>query len=514
MDKKRCFNDRISTFQRISSILHHMNDTEFVKIQNIFEKQGLNRWKIALTTAKERIQKLKKLRDAIVERQNDFYEAVWQDFHKPRFEAWLSEIFPAIEEIDYTISHLKKWMNDKRASKVFFLPTTKSRLHYEPKGRVLIFSPWNYPFLLLVNPIISAIAAGNVIIAKPSHKTPHVSAVLAKLFRELFPDDEIAIIEGNGSEIGDKLLALPFDHIFFTGSPKVGAHIAEMAAKQHASITLELGGKSPAILLPDVNIKKNIKQIAWGKTLNAGQTCIAPDYALCPQDKVQEFAEAFANEIKQMYGDTDAKRHESNDIVHIVDKHATERHAALIKDAIAKGATQIIGGVSDIENCYTPITVLTNVTPDMDIMKSEIFGPILPIVAYKTLDEAIQFVQTRPKPLALYIFGKSKSNIDRVLRETTSGSTCVNNTIIQIENLDVPFGGVGMSGTGNYHGFYGFKTFSHERNIMVQKGIDVVTFFHPPYGIIPGNMRSKIQNIAEKALRRLKAMQNAAKPRS
>jgi aldehyde dehydrogenase (NAD+) len=175
-----------------------MSDTESVKIQNIFEKQGQNRWKIALTTAKERIQKLKKLRNAIVERQNYFYKAVWLDFHKPQFEAWLSEIFPAIEEIDYTISHLKKWMNDKRASKVFFLPTTKSRLHYEPKGRVLIFSPWNYPFLLLVSPIISAIAAGNVIIAKPSHKTPHVSAFLAKLFSDTFPENEIAIIEGNG----------------------------------------------------------------------------------------------------------------------------------------------------------------------------------------------------------------------------------------------------------------------------------------------------------------------------
>jgi aldehyde dehydrogenase (NAD+) len=397
-------------------------------------------------------------------------------------------------------------MNDKKASRVFFLPTSKSVLHYEPKGRVLIFSPWNYPYLLLVNPIISAIAAGNVIMAKPSHKTPHVSAFLAKLFADTFPENEIAIIEGNGSEIGDQLLALPFDHVFFTGSPNVGAHIAEMAAKNHASITLELGGKSPAIILPNASIKRHIKQLAWGKTLNAGQTCIAPDYALCPQDKVQELAEAFANEIKRMFGDTDAKRHESKDFVHIVDKHATERHAALIKDAIAKGATQVIGGVSDIDNCYTPITVLTNVTPDMEIMKSEIFGPILPIVAYNKLEDAIQFVQSRPKPLALYIFGTNKSEIDYVLSNTTSGSSCVNNTIIQIENLEVPFGGVGMSGTGNYHGFYGFKTFSHERNIMQQKCFDVVTFFHPPYGKHFGSLHSKIQGLAEKALRYIKSM--------
>ena len=483
-----------------------MNDNTFVKIQNIFEKQKENRWKIAQTTAKERIQKLKKLRDAIVKRQDDFYKAIWQDFHKPQFEAWLSEIFPAIEEIDYTISHLKSWMKDKKVRRIFFLPTTKSKLHYEPKGQVLIFSPWNYPFLLLVNPIISAIAAGNVIIAKPSHKTPQVSTFLAELFADIFPENEIAIIEGNGSEIGDKLLELPFDHVFFTGSPKVGAHIAEMAAKHHASVTLELGGKSPAIILDDVKIADAAKKIAWGKCLNAGQTCIAPDYALCPQNKVQEFANAIAEEVKRMFGNTEAERHSSKDFVHIIDRQATERHTALIKDAIAKGATQVIGGLSDIENRYTPITALIDVTPDMKIMQSEIFGPILPIVSYKTLDEAIAFVQSRPKPLALYIFGTNKKHVNYVIQNTTSGSTCVNNTIIQIENLNVPFGGVGMSGTGNYHGLYGFKTFSHERNVMTQKGFDAVKIFHPPYGIVAESLRSKIQNFAEKALRFLKSM--------
>ena len=222
--------------------------------------------------------------------------------------------------------------------------------------------------------------------------------------------------------------------------------------------------------------------------------------------KVQGFASAFAEEIKRMFGDTEAKRYDNKDFVHIIDKHATERHAALIKDAIAKGAKQVIGGISDIENCYTPITALIDVTPDMEIMKSEIFGPILPIVTYKTLDEAVQFVQGRPKPLALYIFGTNKQDIDSVLCRTTSGSTCINNTIVQIENLEVPFGGVGMSGTGNYHGFYGFKTFSHERNIMEQKGFDMVQFFHPPYGIVEGSLRSKIQKFAEKALRFYKSM--------
>ena len=351
------------------------------------------------------------------------------------------------------------------------------------KGRVLIMAPWNYPFLLFLSPIAAAIAAGNVVIAKPSHKTPRVSAVLEALIADVFEKDEVAVVQGAGAELGDKLLALPFDHVFFTGSPKVGAHVAELAAKIHAGVTLELGGKSPAFILEDARIADAARKIAWGKCLNAGQTCIAPDYVLCPRSLVTELATAVADNIKKMYGDTDEARKECENFVHIVEPHAVERHKALMLDAVAKGAKAVIGGADycEIAGRYTPATVLTGVTPDMEIMQSEIFGPILPIIAYDSLDEAIQFVQSRPKPLALYIFGKSKRDIDRVLRETTSGSTCVNHCILQIENLSVPFGGVGMSGTGNYHGFYGFKTFSHERNIMYQGAFDPLSFLYPPY---------------------------------
>lgn len=473
------------------------------EIKSLFEAQGKKRWAVVNTTAKDRIVKLQKLRKAIVDRQQEFYDAVWADFHKPRTEAWLTEVFPALEEIDYNIAHLPDWMEDKPASWSWMFPLNRSVSHFEPKGRVLIMAPWNYPFLLFIAPVAAAVAAGNVVIAKPSHKTLHVSEFLESLIAGVFEQDEVAVVQGAGAEVGNRLLALPFDHMFFTGSPQVGAHVAECAAKVHAGVTLELGGKSPTIVLDDVKIADAAKKIAWGKCLNAGQTCIAPDYVLCPRRLVQPLAEVVADNIMKMYGDTEEARRSSENFVRIVESKAVERHKALIEDAIAKGAKAVIGGAVYCESAdrYTPATVLTGVTPDMDIMQGEIFGPILPIVAYDSLDEAIQFVQSRPKPLALYIFGKSERDIDRVLRETTSGSTCVNHCILQIENLSVPFGGIGMSGTGNYHGIYGFKTFSHERNVMHQGAFDPLSCLYPPYYKAGDKgWRAKIQQIVKKIL--------------
>ena len=473
-------------------------------LQNIFDAQGENRWKIAQTSVKERIAKLLKLRKAIETRQQEFYDAVWADFHKPKTEAWLTEVYPALQEIDHTVNHLPDWVEDKDGCWSFLFPLNSSVSHFEPKGRVLIMAPWNYPFLLFISPVVAAIAAGNVVIAKPSHKTPHVAEVLESIIKEVFPQNEVAVVQGAGAEIGDQLLALPFDHVFFTGSPNVGAHVAEEAAKIHAGVTLELGGKSPVIVLDDVKIKDAAKKLAWGKCLNAGQTCIAPDYMLCPRRLMQPLAEAIADNIKKMYGNTDEARRNSDIFVHIVESRTVERHQALIKDALDNGAKAVLGAQfspEDIENRYTPATVLTDVKPDMRIMESEIFGPILPIIAYDSLEEAIAFVQARPKPLALYIFGKSEVKINEVIARTTSGSTCVNHCILQIANQSVPFGGVGMSGTGNYHGIYGFKTFSHERNVMRQSALDTMTFLYPPYHKEnEKSWRAFIQNLAKKIL--------------
>ena len=469
----------------------------------LFEAQGKKRWQVARTTAKERIAKLQKMRKAVLTHQDEFYDAVWADFHKSKTEAWLTEVYPTISEIDYAVNRLPDWMEDKDGSWSLMFPTNSSRTHFEPKGRVLVMAPWNYPFLLFLNPIISAVAAGNVVIAKPSHKTPRVSAVLETLIAEVFEKDEVAVVQGAGAELGDALLALPFDHVFFTGSPKIGAHVAEMAAKVHASVTLELGGKSPAFILEDVKIADAARKIAWGKCLNAGQTCIAPDYVLCPSKLVQQFAEEVAKNMRKMYGDSEEARKSCDNFVRIVESRAVERHKALMLDAVGKGATAVIGGAEfcDCEERYTPATVLTGVTPEMDIMQSEIFGPILPIIAYDTLKEAISFVQGRPKPLALYAFGRKQPAIDKVVAETTAGSTCVNHCILQIENLSMPFGGVGMSGTGNYHGFYGFKTFSHERNIMEQGAVDAMVGLYPPYYAPQDKgLRAKFQRIAKKIL--------------
>jgi aldehyde dehydrogenase (NAD+) len=464
------------------------------ELEALFKAQEERRWAIASTNASSRVAKLRKLRDAILRRQDELYAAIMKDYGKSPFESWLTEVFPSIAELDHTIKGLGKWMKDEKARGCLILPGAKSYVRYEPKGRVLIMSPWNYPFQLLIAPIVSAIAAGNVVIAKPSNKTPATSAFLASLLGEVFPNDEVAVVEGQGSVLGELLLGLPFDHFFFTGSPKIGAHVGEAAEKAHAGLTLELGGKSPTILLSDVDVPDAAAKIMWGKCLNAGQTCIAPDYLFCPRALVAPFVAAAAAAVKRMYGETAESRRASKDFVRIVDVSACRRHEELVKDALAKGAKLELGGTFDSEERYAPPTILTGVTKDMAIMAEEIFGPILPILAYDGIEEVFAFIHDRPKPLALYVFGKDRSNLDEVLDRTTSGSACVNDLIVQIENLDVPFGGIGMSGTGNYHGRYGFRAFSHERNYMRQGAINMTKAFYPPYG---GNMQGWMKSVVE-----------------
>ncbi|HOU60141.1 MAG TPA: aldehyde dehydrogenase family protein [Rectinema sp.] len=451
------------------------------QLDKLFESQAERRWKLALTGPEERIVKLKKLRSAILSRSDELYAALNSDFGKPAFEAWLTEVFPCIEEIDVAVRHLKVWMKGRRAKGTLILPFSSTRVRYEPKGRVLIMAPWNYPFQLLIAPLVSAVAAGNCVIAKPSNKTPHTAAFIADLIAGVFDSQEVAIVEGSGSTLGDFLLELTFDHIFFTGSPAVGVKVGQAAARMHAGLTLELGGKSPAILLRGANLKQASKRIAWGKFLNAGQTCIAPDYLFCPMELVGEFSVEMRLAIESFYGKSEEERQASPDYPRIVDKAACARLERIVSEAISKGAKLEFGGRFDVENRYVSPTLLTGVQIDMAIMAEEIFGPILPVLAYDSLDEAIEFIRSRPKPLALYILGKDKKSAERLLAETTSGSVGINDLIVQIENLDAPFGGVGMSGTGSYHGFYGFKTFSHERTVLYQGPISAVEKFYPPY---------------------------------
>jgi len=455
--------------------------SEKKQLMDLFELQGAARWRMAATGPDERIAKLKRLRAAILARQEGLYAAVAGDFRKPRTEAWLTEIFPSIEEIDFTLRRLRRWMRGTRAGGALILPLSSTRVRYEPKGRVLIMSPWNYPFQLLIAPLVSAVAAGNCVIAKPSSKTPKTAAFLAELIAEVFPAEEVAVVEGKGSVVGDLLLELPFDHIFFTGSPNIGAKVGEAAARTHAGLTLELGGKSPAILLRGANLRQAARRIAWGKCLNAGQTCVAPDYLLCPRELVGDFAAAMRAAVETLYGHTEEACEASPDFPRIVDTVACVRLELLVADAVEKGAALEFGGRFNVQNRYAAPSLLTGVRPDMAIMGDEIFGPILPVLAYDTLDEAIEFVRERPKPLSLYVFGSDAESAERILASTSSGSAAINDLVVQIENLNAPFGGVGMSGTGSYHGFYGFKTFSHERTVLRQGPLSAAEWFYPPY---------------------------------
>ena len=463
-------------------------------LESLFEAQGEARWAIASTNANERVAKLESLRRAILARRDGLYEALWSDFRKSSPEAWLTEIFPTIEEIGYAAKRLGSWMRGRRARGTFFLPGARSRLRYEPKGRVLIMAPWNYPFQLALAPLVSALAAGNTVILKPSNKTPATSAFIASLLEPLFPPEEVAVVEGPGRLLGELLLELPFDHLFFTGSPRVGARVGEAAARLHAGLTLELGGKSPCVMLPDADLEKAAAKIMWAKCLNAGQTCVAPDYLFCPRPLVPAFAAAAEAAVRRMYGADEEARRASPDFPRIVDREACSRHASLVEDAVAKGARLEFGGRFDPDGRYSSPTLLTGVRPEMAVMDEEIFGPILPVLAYDEVEEAVEFIRSRPKPLALYAFGSPRRAEREILERTSSGSACVNDLILQVENLDLPFGGVGMSGTGSYHGFQGFRTFSHERNVMVQGPWSPVSAFYPPYGRgLQGRLRALVE---------------------
>jgi aldehyde dehydrogenase (NAD+) len=456
-------------------------NTDTTRLHELFELQGANRWRMAATTAGQRVARLERLRAAILKRQKELYAAVWEDFRKSSFETWLTEIFPSIEEIDVAVKRLPSWMRDKRVRGAFVLPLASGRLRYEPRGRVLIMSPWNYPFHLLVAPLVSAIAAGNVVIAKPSNKTPRTSTFISSLLGGLFPPEEVAVVEGPGAALGEALLQLPFDHIFFTGSPRVGARVGEAAARVHAGLTLELGGKSPTVLLPDADVGDAAAKVMWGKCLNAGQTCIAPDYLLCPSSMVGAFARAARTAVETFFGESEDEWRGST-LPRIVDQGSCRRMERLVKDAVGRGAVAEFGGRFDADERYAAPTLLTGVRADMEIMKEEIFGPILPVVSYDAPEEVVAFINSRPKPLALYIFARDKRAAHRLVAATTSGSVCINDLIVQVENPNLPFGGIGMSGTGSYHGFFGFKAFSHERNVVDQGPISIAKAFYPPYG--------------------------------
>ncbi len=466
---------------------------ELARLHAVFAAQRAHRWTMSRTTAAERIARLKRLREAILARRAELAEALHRDFRKPALEVELTEVHPTLEELNHTVKHLKSWMKPKRVGTPLLLSGASSHVRYEARGVVLVLAPWNYPFQLLMAPLIAAIAAGNTVICKPSEKTPNTSRFLARLVKDVFPENEVALFEG-GADIAEALLELPFDHFFFTGNPRIGRKVMEAAAKHLASVTLELGGKSPVIIDETADLTATAERIAWGKFINGGQTCIAPDYAFVHASREREFLDAMKAVITRFYGGTETERQASPDFSRMVDPVAWRRVKDLVDRSVAAGATVEVGGAADGPSRYVSPTVLSGVKPDMPIMEGEIFGPVLPVMTYQKREEVYAHLQAGGKPLALYVFSQDKRAVEDIFQNTTSGSAMVNNVIVQVVNPNLPFGGVGMSGLGNYHGLYGFKTFSHERAVMVQWMKSLAAMFFPPY-------RGKAQEMASRATR-------------
>jgi aldehyde dehydrogenase (NAD+) len=449
-------------------------------IESIFNAQINNRWSVSQTSATERIAKLKKLEKWIVNNKQAIRDAIYKDFRKPTVDVDLTEIFTVLSEIRHTIKHLKKWAKPHRVKRTMALITTRSWIQYEPRGVVLIIAPWNYPFNLIVTPLISAIAAGNCVILKPSELAKSTSNLISNLAEDLFSEDEIAVIEGE-KDVSIELLKKPFDHIFFTGSPAVGKKVMEAASKNLTSVTLELGGKSPVIIDETANLSDAAQKITWGKLMNCGQTCLAPDYLLVNESVLPELLNKLKHYIKTFYGAENSDWQTCQDYARIINKHHFQRLSQVLNETVQAGAKIELGGELDEAEKYVPPTILTNITSESAIMEEEIFGPILPILTYAKIDDAINLVRSKPKSLALYVFSKNQQNIDRVLADTSSGGVCINDTVIHFSQTNLPFGGVNDSGTGRSHGFHGFKTFSNEKAVVRHNRFSPLKLMYPPY---------------------------------
>lgn len=439
-------------------------DVLATKIGGVFQEQQLYQPQVGQSSARERIAKLKRLEEAVLRYRQQIKDAMWKDFHKPPLEVDLSDIYPVTSEIKFAIRHLRRWMRPRRVATPLVLFGGRSYVLYQPKGVVLIIAPWNYPVNLTLGPLVSAIAAGNTAILKPSENTPYTSAVMKQIIEETFDAREVALVEG-GVETSQALLDLPFNHIFFTGAPEIGKIVMKAAAKHLASVTLELGGKSPTIIDETADLEKAAGRIAWGKFTNMGQTCVAPDYLFVHESRKAEFLEKLGQKLQEFYG---ADARQTDDFARVVNRRHFQRIKGYLEEAFAQGATAAIGGQMDEAQDYIAPTVLTNVLMDSKLMTEEIFGPVLPVHTYRSLQEAIDLINSKKKPLALYIFSKNRKNINFILKHTRAGGTCINHNVVHYGNPYLPFGGDNNSGIGKSHGWYGFEAFSNARAVYKQ----------------------------------------------
>ena len=450
------------------------------QIQSVFASQQATAIRWRESTAEQRIVRLKSLREAVLAHRDDFYQAFAKDYRKPSAEVDVTELMPVLDEIRHATGRLKQWMKPEKVKPTSLMLTTSAWIEYQPRGRVLIIAPWNYPLNLCFGPLVSALAAGNTAIIKPSEMMPNVSAVMAKIIQETFTPQEVALFEGS-LPTAEALLALPFDHIFFTGSPMVGKVVMAAAAKHLTSVTLELGGKSPTIIDQSANLQVAAETLMWGKFLNNGQTCVAPDHIYVHQAVKDAFVAECRKVIHARYGATAGEQKMNPDLTRIVNTRHTQRIANLLNEAVELGAKITVGGQTDIESCYIAPTIVENIPTQAKIMSEEIFGPVLPIISFEHIDTVIAEINANPKPLALYIWSYNEENIEKVVSRTSSGGVCINHCLMQFVHGNLPFGGVNNSGIGNSHGHFGFKAFSHERAVVKASKLMMVRLFFPPY---------------------------------
>jgi aldehyde dehydrogenase (NAD+) len=437
----------------------------FAEIERIFALQQFHQWKMKATTAEQRKEKLRKLKSAVETHGDEIVAAVKQDTRKPEGEIRVTELLNVTANIERNINNLDEWMRP-----VEVVPSQnkndKAKIVSEARGVCLILGPWNFPLGLVMGPLAAAIAAGNCCIVKLTDLCPATARVAARIVKEAFEENEVALLEGS-VDVATALLDLPFNHIFFTGSTRVGKLVMAAAAKHLATVTLELGGKSPVIVDEGADLKKIAGDLAAAKQFNGGQACICPDYVFVKEQQKEGLIQEFESRVKQNLYTEDGKIKKEN-IAQIVDDRNFTRIKKLFDDAISKGARIAVGGTLEAADRTIHPTMLTDVTPEMQIMQEEIFGPIVPVLTYKNIDDVIDYISGRAKPLALYIYSNDQKNIDRILSGTSSGGVTINGFFSHYLENRLPFGGVNQSGMGSYHGLFGFKAFSHERAIYIQ----------------------------------------------
>jgi aldehyde dehydrogenase (NAD+) len=448
------------------------------KIDKVFAQQKDYALELRKSDYRQRLAVLKRFETAFRDAQDNIHEAAAADFGKPGAEVDMAEIMPVLTELKHIRKQLKQWMKPEPVKVTLAMMGTKSKIIKEPKGVTLVVSPWNYPFNLTFGPMMWSIAAGNTVIIKPSEMTPKMSKVIGQIVKQAFRPEEVAMFEGE-ADVASYLTNLPFDHIFFTGSPAVGKLVMAAAAKNLTSVTLELGGKSPVIVDKSANLKKASKSIAWGKFTNNGQTCIAPDYIYVHEAIKDKFVAQMTSAIESQYG-LGADAEANTDYCRVVNAGHHGRLTRLLDDAKEKGGVVLTGGEVTKKGQFVAPTLIEGMSDDSAIMQEEIFGPLLPIITYSDVDDAIGYINARPKPLALYIYSNDKKVTNKVLQETSAGDSCVNQTVMHFLHPNLPFGGVNNSGIGKSGGVWGFRAFTHERSVLVDKHSSTAMLY-PPY---------------------------------